>query len=52
MPQMSPMSWITIYMMIIIIMMMFNTKIYFQKTNNLMKNTNKTSNSKENNWKW
>nr|BBD12694.1 ATP synthase F0 subunit 8 [Dryococelus australis] len=52
MPQMSPMSWMLIYIYIIMTFMLFIMKIYF--FNKPMIN-NKTTNLKlknENNWKW
>nr|YP_003162788.1 ATP synthase F0 subunit 8 [Ramulus hainanense]ACH78284.1 ATP synthase F0 subunit 8 [Ramulus hainanense] len=51
MPQMAPMSWATMYMYIIMMMLMFNYMIYFNKSNKLMIEKTKKNNHNKN-WKW
>nr|YP_004021420.1 ATP synthase F0 subunit 8 [Heteropteryx dilatata]BAJ24546.1 ATP synthase F0 subunit 8 [Heteropteryx dilatata] len=52
MPQMAPMSWMLMYLYFIIIMIMFITKVYFNKTTNINMKMKYQTNIKEKNWKW
>nr|YP_010946378.1 ATP synthase F0 subunit 8 [Balta jinlinorum]WGO57096.1 ATP synthase F0 subunit 8 [Balta jinlinorum] len=53
MPQMMPMSWLSLYIMFLLIFMLFNITNYYinikVKENKLMKSTTK---NKSMNWKW
>nr|YP_010882209.1 ATP synthase F0 subunit 8 [Stheneboea repudiosa]WID87123.1 ATP synthase F0 subunit 8 [Stheneboea repudiosa] len=51
MPQMAPMSWLMIYMIIIMLLLLSMNKIYFNM--NKMNNKNyKMKYQKKMNWKW
>nr|YP_004021393.1 ATP synthase F0 subunit 8 [Phobaeticus serratipes]BAJ24533.1 ATP synthase F0 subunit 8 [Phobaeticus serratipes] len=52
MPQMSPMSWLMIYMYFISMYLLFIMKIYFKKNNNIKMKIKQLSNNYKNNWKW
>nr|WGO57499.1 ATP synthase F0 subunit 8 [Perisphaerus sp. 2 ZQW-2023b] len=51
MPQMMPLSWLTLYMLFIITMLMFSITNYFLYINK-PKNYKKNMITKKINWKW
>nr|YP_011010332.1 ATP synthase F0 subunit 8 [Metrocoris quynhi]WPW46947.1 ATP synthase F0 subunit 8 [Metrocoris quynhi] len=51
MPQMAPLSWLSLMIMFIITIIIINTLMYFNK-NYMTKMENKEKNFKEMNWKW
>nr|AYM85180.1 ATP synthase F0 subunit 8 [Pseudocolaspis sp. EMHAU_15070625] len=51
MPQMAPISWLTLYFIFILTLCLFLIQNYFTKIDYLEKNSKLTSKSKIN-WKW
>nr|ANJ70363.1 ATP synthase F0 subunit 8 [Colymbetes fuscus] len=53
MPQMAPMSWLTLYIFFAVIFMMFNFMNYYMfMINPSSQTTNKKMSKKSFNWKW
>nr|YP_010139280.1 ATP synthase F0 subunit 8 [Kaylathalia klovstadi]QQK54734.1 ATP synthase F0 subunit 8 [Kaylathalia klovstadi] len=53
MPQMAPLSWLTLFSVFIVIYMLNATKIYFSSTNTTAKKTNGVGLAhKTPSWKW
>nr|YP_011010696.1 ATP synthase F0 subunit 8 [Metrocoris communis]WPW47376.1 ATP synthase F0 subunit 8 [Metrocoris communis] len=51
MPQMAPMSWLSLMIMFILAIMMVNILMYFNK-NYMTKSENNMKSIKKMNWKW
>nr|WID87032.1 ATP synthase F0 subunit 8 [Carausius sp.] len=51
MPQMAPMNWIYIYILFITILLMYMSKMYFNKMTTMTNTDNKIIKS-NNYWKW
>nr|YP_010263938.1 ATP synthase F0 subunit 8 [Halobates peronis]UIG88244.1 ATP synthase F0 subunit 8 [Halobates peronis] len=51
MPQMAPLSWLSLMIMFILMMIMINSLTYFNKNYNIQKKT-KEMKIKKINWKW
>nr|YP_010882157.1 ATP synthase F0 subunit 8 [Marmessoidea bispina]WID87071.1 ATP synthase F0 subunit 8 [Marmessoidea bispina] len=52
MPQMMPMSWMTMYGYFLIVMILFMVKVYFYHFKIKMIKSKKNYHKKENNWMW
>nr|YP_010990685.1 ATP synthase F0 subunit 8 [Rhotana formosana]WOW99129.1 ATP synthase F0 subunit 8 [Rhotana formosana] len=51
MPQMSPISWINLLLMMMLTMLMINSILFFKPNKNFI-NTKKIKYFKKKNWKW
>nr|YP_010946417.1 ATP synthase F0 subunit 8 [Balta maculata]WGO57135.1 ATP synthase F0 subunit 8 [Balta maculata] len=52
MPQMMPMSWLTLYTSFLSMFMMFNIMIYYNTITQKKSNNNETIKTKVKIWKW
>nr|UXD79080.1 ATP synthase F0 subunit 8 [Stolotermes victoriensis] len=52
MPQMMPLSWLTLMLMFSVSLMLFNTMNYFSFSPNAQQMSTKTMLTKKMNWKW